>query len=96
MKSGKRAHIRRRSLVPAFVAGLNLIASPVQAAPKVVATIAPVHSLVSGVMAGVAAPDLLLPGGASPHSYALKPSDARMLATADLIVAVGPTLESIY
>jgi zinc transport system substrate-binding protein len=94
MKPEECAHARRRSHVLAFAAGLIVAAFPVQAAPKVVATIAPVHSLVSGVMAGVAAPGLLLPGGASPHSYALKPSDARMLATADLIVAVGPTLES--
>ncbi len=71
-----------------------LAAQPAAAAPKVVATIAPIHALVSGVMAGIAAPRLLLPGGASPHSYALKPSDARALAAADLIVAVGPALET--
>ncbi len=85
---------RRRSFAPGLAVGLVLAASPVVAAPKVVATIAPIHSLVASVMTGVAAPSLLLPGGASPHSYALKPSDARRLAAAELIVAVGPTLES--
>ncbi len=78
----------------AVVAFVLAAAQPAAAAPKVVATIAPVHSLVSSVMAGIAAPSLLLPGAASPHSYALKPSDARLLAAADLIVAVGPALES--
>ena len=74
--------------------GLMLAVSPAAASPQVVATIAPIHSLVSSVMHDVAAPDLLLPSGASPHSYSLKPSDARRLASAELIVAVGPTLES--
>lgn len=75
-------------------AGLILAVSPAAASPEVVATIAPIHSLVSSVMQDVAEPDLLLPSGASPHSYSLKPSDARRLASAELIVAVGPTLES--
>ncbi len=90
----KRCAFRRRWRAPGLAVGLVLAASPAAAAPKVVVTIAPVHSLVSSVMKGVAAPSLLLPGGASPHSYALKPSDARRLAAAELIVAVGPTLES--
>ncbi len=89
-----RAATGRRSGVQVIAAGLMLAASPATASPEVVATIAPIHSLVSSVMVGVAAPGLLLPGGASPHSYALKPSDARRLASAELIVAVGPTLES--
>jgi len=85
---------RRASWASGLVAFLVLVAQPAAAAPKVVATIAPIHALVSGVMAGIAAPRLLLPGGVSPHSYALKPSDARALAAADLIVAVGPALET--
>lgn len=89
-----RAVTGRRSGVLAIAAGLILAVSPAAASPEVVASIAPIHSLVSSVMVGVAAPGLLLPGGASPHSYALKPSDARRLASAELIVAVGPTLES--
>ncbi len=84
----------RRCGVTAVAAGLMLAASGAAAAPEIVATIAPIHSLVSSVTVGVAAPYLLLSGGVSPHSYALKPSDARRLASADVIVAVGPTLES--
>ena len=62
--------------------------------PKVVASIPPIHSLVAGVMEGVAAPELLVKGGASPHTYTLKPSDARILAEARLIFWVGAGLES--
>jgi len=63
------------------------------AAPNVVASIAPVHALVAQVMAGVAAPRLLVTGGASPHAYALKPSDARAVAGARTVFWVGPELE---
>lgn len=72
---------------------LLLSSLPVIAAPRTVVTILPAHSLVAGVMEGVGEPDLLLPPGASPHSYALLPSDARTLTQADLIVWVGAGLE---
>ena len=60
---------------------------------KVVTSIAPIHSLVAGVMEGVSSPELLVKGGGSPHDYSLRPSEARMLAQADLVIWVGPSLE---
>jgi zinc transport system substrate-binding protein len=68
---------------------------PALAVPRVVASIPPLDSLVSGVMDGVGKPLLLIGGGASPHDYALKPSDARALSDADLVVWVGEGLESM-
>ncbi|WP_372400327.1 zinc ABC transporter substrate-binding protein ZnuA [Azospirillum sp. HJ39] len=62
-------------------------------APKVVVSIKPIHSLVAAVMQGVGEPALLVRGGASPHSYAMKPSDAKALSAADIVVWVGPELE---
>ena len=62
--------------------------------PSVVVTIKPLHSLVAGVMAGVAEPYLLLKGSATPHHFQLKPSQALKLNKADLIIWVGPSLES--
>ncbi|MFL7900392.1 zinc ABC transporter substrate-binding protein ZnuA [Azospirillum argentinense] len=71
-----------------------LSASPALAeAPKVVASIKPVHSLVAAVMEGVAEPTLIVRGAASPHTYAMKPSDAKALAAADLVFWIGPELE---
>jgi zinc transport system substrate-binding protein len=64
------------------------------AAPRVVATIKPIHSLVAGVMTGVARPALLIEGASSPHAYHLRPSDARALAAADLVVRVGAAFET--
>jgi zinc transport system substrate-binding protein len=45
-------------------------------------------------MSGVGAPALLLDGAASPHDYALRPSDARLLGAARLVVMVGPAMET--
>lgn len=60
----------------------------------VVATIKPLHSLVAGVMEGVGEPDLLIPGTMSPHSFTLKPSDARALERARVVFWIGPDLET--
>jgi zinc transport system substrate-binding protein len=62
--------------------------------PRVVVSLKPLHALIAGVMEGVAKPELLLTGGESPHSYALRPSQAKLLAEADVIFWVGPELES--
>lgn len=64
------------------------------AEPHVVASIKPVHALVAAVMDGVGKPDLIVGGAASPHAYALKPSQAQALENADLIFWVGHELES--
>jgi zinc transport system substrate-binding protein len=54
--------------------------------------IAPVHSLVARVMAGVGSPDLIVPPGASPHEYNLRPSEAAALQEADLVFWMGEDL----
>lgn len=74
--------------------GAAVAAQETRHAPAVVVSIAPIHSLAAMAMDGIAPPKLLLPSGASPHGYALKPSDARDLSRADLVVWVGPALES--
>jgi zinc transport system substrate-binding protein len=63
-------------------------------APQVVVTLKPIHALVTGVMAGVETPYLLLSGGESPHSYSLRPSQLRKLHQADLLIWVGPSVET--
>jgi zinc transport system substrate-binding protein len=60
----------------------------------VVASIKPVHSLVAAVMQGVDAPYLLVDGAGSPHTYALKPSQARQLQDADLVFWMSHDLEA--
>jgi zinc transport system substrate-binding protein len=63
-------------------------------APRVVVSIKPIHSLVAAVMQGAGEPMLLIGSGASPHTYSLKPSDARALQEADLIFWVGEGMET--
>lgn len=84
-------HLPSRFLAAAaLVLGLSL---PARAEPpRVVADIAPVQSLAARVMAGVGTPDLLIPPGSAPHSYTLRPSQARALQEADLVVWVGTEL----
>jgi zinc transport system substrate-binding protein len=61
---------------------------------KVVASIKPVHSLVAAVMDGVGRPELIVEGASSPHTYALKPSQAVMLEEADIVFWIGHELEA--
>jgi zinc transport system substrate-binding protein len=60
--------------------------------PRVAADIAPVHSLVARVMAGVGEPGLVVPSEATPHAHSLRPSEARTLQDADLVFWVGEAL----
>ncbi len=61
---------------------------------NVVASIKPVHALVTAVMEGVGTPALIVQGTGSPHHYALKPSQARLLQNADLVFWIGPNIET--
>ncbi|TAL02069.1 MAG: zinc ABC transporter substrate-binding protein [Rhodospirillaceae bacterium] len=90
-RRGAGRHWRAACLCVLLATGL---ASPALAGPHVVASIKPVHALVAGVMTGVGAPDLLVTGGASPHTYSLKPSDAEHLNQADIVFWIGPNLEN--
>lgn len=72
---------------------LALTPAIASAAPNVVVSLAPLHSLAAGVMRGVGQPRLLIAGGASPHDQHLRPSDARVIAEADVLFWIGPELE---
>ena len=68
--------------------------------PRVVTDIAPIHSLVAMVMDGVGEPGLLIPQNASPHEYAMRPSEAKALQEANLVVYLGhdmtPWMEPLF
>ena len=77
------------STTSAFLLSTSMLVADV---PKVTVDIAPVHSLVSSVMKGVGKPDLIIPAGASPHEYQLKPSNAKSLEDADVVFWIGEDL----
>ncbi|WP_109463986.1 zinc ABC transporter substrate-binding protein [Albibacillus kandeliae] len=72
---------------------LLLGAAPVCAeTPRIATDILPVQSLVAMVTGDLAEPEVVVAPGASPHSFALRPSQARALEQAQLVVWVGPEL----
>lgn len=84
-----------KALLTTTAAGCALLAQAGSAqadAPSVVTTIKPLHSIASAVMAGVGTPLILIDGAASPHGFALKPSQAFLLQGADVVFWVGPDL----
>jgi len=82
-----------RFVLVGLIFGLPTLASAGEP-PRIVTTIPPVHSLVAAVTEGIVDPVLIVRGGSSPHAYAMAPSDARALQNAQLIVWIGPALES--
>lgn len=78
-------------IVPAALA--LIVPGTAFAEPSVVVTSKPIHALVSSVMAGVGSPELLVDGTASPHSYAMKPSDAQKVHGAQVLFRVSEELE---
>jgi zinc transport system substrate-binding protein len=82
------------SLSFAIAALLMAGASRAADTPVVVTSVKPIHSLVSAIMEGVGTPELIVDGAASPHTYNLKPSNARVLQDAKVIFWVGPGLEA--
>ena len=84
-------HLKSIFLTSALISSLSFTAN---AEINVVASVKPIHSLVSGVMEGIGRPDLIVKDAASPHTYSLRPSQARQLEDADLVFWMGHELES--
>ena len=86
-------NLKKSSIIFTILSFLTLFTSA-NADIKVVASIKPIHSLASYLMDGVAKPDLIVDGYASPHGFAMKPSHAKMLQNADIVFWVGEDLEN--
>jgi zinc transport system substrate-binding protein len=87
--------MRHPPIILALLLALAGLVRPAAAEPpRIVASILPLQGLAAMVADGVAEPVLLMPGNASPHTYSLRPSQARALAGADLVLWIGPGLET--
>ncbi|KKI42425.1 zinc ABC transporter substrate-binding protein ZnuA [Hafnia alvei] len=86
----KKAWFKRTIIAAALVTSAGI--SCAQAA--VLTSIRPLGFIASAIADGVTTTEILLPDGASPHDYALKPSDIKRLREADLVVWVGPEMEA--
>ena len=86
-------HFKRKLLFIIPIISTLFYFSAAKAEIKVVTSIKPIHSLVSYIMDGVGTPDLIVDGYNSPHGFSLKPSHAKMLQEADMVVYVGEGIE---
>ncbi|MEW6646659.1 MAG: metal ABC transporter substrate-binding protein [Pseudomonadota bacterium] len=73
---------------------LLLAALPGQAAPRVVVSVPPLHSLVTALMDGVGAPELLLHDESEAHAGQLTHAQMRLVLQADLLLWSGPEYET--
>ena len=85
---------RARDLALSAALILPLATVHAQALDGVVASIKPVHSLVSAVMEGVGEPTLVVRGSGSEHVHSLRPSDAAALEKASIVFRIGENMET--
>ena len=76
-----------------FILLVWLISGSVFAAPNVVVSIKPIHSIVSSITQDITEPKLLLKTQESAHHFHLKPSQLSSIENADLVVAIHPNME---
>ncbi|MDD1015568.1 zinc ABC transporter substrate-binding protein [Pseudomonas sp. TNT2022 ID1025] len=79
------------ALFVAFIATLTM--AQAQAEVRVLTSIKPLQQIAAAVQDGVGTPEVLLPPGASPHHYALRPSDVRRVGDVELLYWIGPDME---
>lgn len=80
------------AILVTFAASLFAFSSA-HAEVKVLTSIKPLQLIAAAVQDGAGVPEVLLPPGASPHNYALRPSDVRRVQSADLLYWIGPDME---
>lgn len=86
--------LRRGLALIALVLMAISVAVPAQAKLQIVVSIKPLALIAQEVAGNHADVATLLPVTASPHDYPLKMSDHQRLRAADLVVWIGPELES--
>src|SRR5690242_17511210 len=78
-----------------LIAAGTILAVPARAKSAiVVSTIRPINSLVAAVMKGAGQPTTLIPSDEAPGYFLLHDQDETALRQVDLIVWIGPSLET--
>ncbi|WP_145572938.1 zinc ABC transporter substrate-binding protein ZnuA [Yersinia mollaretii] len=86
---------KNKWLKRAMLASAIFIANPFNmASAAIVTSVWPLGFIASAIADGVLPTEVLLPDGASPHDYALRPSDVQRLRSAELVIWVGPEMEA--
>lgn len=90
----KHAHLLAGSLLAAFSLSSGVTQLHAAEPPHVVTSLKPLELLVRAVATDTTRVTTLVPAGASPHTYQIRPSERKALETADLIFWVGPEMET--
>lgn len=77
-----------------LISCLTLWSISAQAQVQILTSIKPLQLIATAIQDGQGEPQVLLPPGASPHYFVLRPSDAKRLDQADLFYWIGPDLEN--
>jgi len=80
--------------IPLLVTASLFSSAQAHAEIEVLTSIKPLQLIAAAVQDGVGKPAVLLPPGASPHHYAMRPSDVRQIRSADLFYWIGPDMET--
>ena len=86
--------LHKNTLLCAGLSAVFLFTQTPAANAAVVASMKPLGFMASAIADGVTDTQVLLPDGASEHDYSLRPSDAKRLQNADLVVWIGPEMEA--
>jgi len=86
--------LHKNTLLCAGLSAVFLFAQTSTANAAVVTSMKPLGFIASAIADGVTETQVLLPDGASEHDYSLRPSDAKRLQNADLVVWIGPEMEA--
>ncbi|MDH3001753.1 zinc ABC transporter substrate-binding protein ZnuA [Pasteurella multocida] len=79
----------KKTALAASIASLATVANA-----TIVTSIKPLGFIASSIADGVTDTEVLVPAGASPHDYSLKPSDIQKLQGAELILWVGEDIDA--
>ena len=60
----------------------------------VISSVKPIGFITQAITSGITDAEILLPDGASPHTYSLKPSDLKNIKSAELVIWVGEDMET--
>ncbi|MCG9631603.1 zinc ABC transporter substrate-binding protein ZnuA [Vibrio sp. Isolate30] len=77
-----------------FILTSLLLIPSVASASTILTSFKPIQMIVTELTQGVSEPDVVMNSNASPHDYALKPSDVKKIQNADMLIWFGPDLEA--
>lgn len=87
-------NLNRFAGATALGAAALLTSASAFAATQVVTSLKPIELLVKAIAADDVEVSTLVPAGASPHNYTMKPSQRKALENADAIFWIGPEMET--